>query len=314
MQYQVEAREAAGVLSLGARQQEIAVLRAAVVLFASAALWGQTSQEYTVQVVATGMRYADGPVWSLEDFLLFSDTVTDKQHKFTPGKGAAEIGGRSGGTAGNAYDDKGNLYTCEFRERRVTRTGKNGKTEVIAARFEGKRLNAPNDVVVRRDGNIYFTDPAFGNQEDTRELDFNGVYRVTTKGQIEAIARWKNRPNGLALSPNGRILYVSDSDGQSIHAFDLDRGGAASDDRVVVSKIPGVPAGLRTDENGNIYVAAKDVLVYSPQGALIRTLKIAETPSNLAFGDPDFSTLYVTARTSVYRIRLGVKGAVPYSP
>jgi gluconolactonase len=118
----------------------------------------------------------------------------------------------------------------------------------------------------------------------------------------------------LALSPNGRTLYVSDSDGQSIHAFDLDRAGVASNDRVVVSKIAGVPAGLRTDEMGNIYVAAKDVFIYSPQGELVRTISLSETPSNLAFGDPDFSTLYVTARTSVYRIKLGAKGAVPYSP
>jgi gluconolactonase len=289
------------------------VLRIAALLFVAVA-WAQAPQEYTVQVVATGMRYADGPVWSLEDFLLFSDTVTDKQHKFAPGKGVSEAGTRAGGTAGNAFDEKGNLYTCEFRERRVTRTAKNGKVDVIAARFEGKRFNAPNDVVVRRDGNVYFTDPAFGNQQDTRELDFDGVFRVTTRGQIEAVAKWKTRPNGLALSPNGRTLYVSDSDGQSIHAFDLDRAGEASNDRVVISKIPGVPAGLRTDEMGNIYVAAKDVLVYSPQGELLRSIKMGETPSNLAFGDPDFSTLFVTARTSVYRIRLGVKGAVPYSP
>jgi len=289
------------------------VIRAAAFLFAAIA-WAQAPQEYTVQVVASGLHYADGPVWSLEDFLLFSDTVTDQQHKFTPGKGVSEAGTRAGGTAGNAYDEKGNLYTCEFRERRVTRTAKNGKVDVIAARFEGKRLNAPNDVVVRRDGNVYFTDPAFGNQQDTRELDFDGVFRVTARGQLEAVAKWKTRPNGLALSPNGRTLYVSDSDGQSIHAFDLDRAGAASNDRVVISKIPGVPAGLRTDEMGKIYVAAKDVLVYSPQGELIRSIKMGETPSNLAFGDPDFSTLFVTARTSVYRIRVGVKGAVPYSP
>jgi gluconolactonase len=288
------------------------VIRTAFLL--ATVVWGQALPEYTVQVVASGMRYADGPAWSLEDFLLFSDTVTDKQHKFTPGKGVAEIGSRPGGTAGNAYDEKGNLYTCEFRERRVTRTAKNGKVEVIAGRFEGKRFNAPNDVVVRRDGNVYFTDPAFGNQEDTRELDFYGVFHVTTRGQLEAVAKWKTRPNGVALSANGRTLYVSDSDGQSIHAFDLDRAGAASNERVVVSKIPGVPAGLRTDEMGNIYVAAKDVMIYSPQGDLVRTIRIGETPSNLAFGDPDFSTLFVTARTSVYRIRLGVKGAVPYSP
>jgi gluconolactonase len=289
------------------------VIRVAALLFVAVA-WGQAPQEYTVQAVATGMRFADGPVWSLEDFLLFSDTVTDKQHKFTPGKGVSDIGSHAGGTAGNAYDDRGNLYTCEFRERRVTRTAKNGKVDVIAARFEGKRLNAPNDVVVRRDGNVYFTDPAFGNQEDTRELDFYGVFRVTSRGQIEVVAKWKTRPNGVALSPNGRTLYVSDSDGQSIHAFDLDRAGVASNERVVASKIPGVPAGLRTDEMGNIYIAAKSVLVYSPQGELLRTINMGETPSNLAFGDPDFSTLYVTARTSVYRIRLGVKGAVPYSP
>ena len=285
-----------------------------ILLLVGVAAWSQAPPDYTVQVVAMGMRFADGPVWSLEDFLLFSDTVTDKQHKYTPGKGVSEIGTRTGGTAGNAYDEKGNLYTCEFRERRVTRTSKNGKTDVIAARFEGKRLNAPNDVVVRRDGNVYFTDPAFGNQEDTRELDFNGIFRVTARGQIEAIAKWKTRPNGLALSSNGRMLYVSDSDGQAIHAFDLDRAGAASNERILISKIPGVPAGIRTDEMGNVYVAAKGVLIYSPQGALLRTIQLAETPSNLAFGDPDFSTLFVTARTLVYRIRLGVKGAVPYFP
>ena len=274
----------------------------------------QAPQEYTVQVIATGMRFADGPVWSLEDFLLFSDTVTDKQHKYTPGRGVSEVGTRPGGAAGNAYDEKGNLYTCEFRERRVTRTAKNGKMEVIAARFEGKRYNAPNDVVVRRDGNVYFTDPAFGNQQDTRELDFDGVFRVTTRGQVEAIAKWKTRPNGLALSPNGRSLYVSDADGQAIRAFDLDRAGAASNERVLVSRIPGVPDGIRTDEMGNLYVAAKGVLIYSPQGELMRTIQLGETPSNLAFGDPDFSTLFVTARTSVYRIRVGVKGSVPYFP
>jgi gluconolactonase len=219
-----------------------------------------------------------------------------------------------GGIAAITFDTKGTMYIAEPRARRIARTDKKGKAEVIAERFEGKRLNAPNDLVVRRDGNVYFTDPAFGEQQDSRELDFHGVYRISTRGELSAIARWKTRPNGIALSEDGRTLFVANSDEQSIYAFDLDRGGEASNDRVVVKNIPGAPGGLRTDESGNLYVAAREVFVYSPQGALLRTIRVNETPSNLTFGDPDLQTLYVTARTSLYRVRVGVKGTVPYLP
>jgi gluconolactonase len=269
-----------------------------------------------IQRVAKDLHYADGPVWSYDGFLLFSDTVVDKLHKFTPGTGVSEAGDRAGGAMGNAYDADGRLYTCEFRQRRVTRTLKNGKVEIVAARFEGKRLNAPNDVVVRRDGHVYFTDPAFGNQEDTRELDFYGIFHVTPKGELEVVARWKTRPNGIALSPNGKTLYVSDSDAHTVRAYDLDGKGAATKERVVIDNIPGVPDGLRTDQNGNVYVAARKVYVYAlPNNApakLLGEVQTQETPSNLAFGDPDMETLYITARTAVYRVRLGVKGALPY--
>jgi sugar lactone lactonase YvrE len=188
--------------------------------------------------------------------------------------------------------------------------------DVLAARFEGKRLNAPNDIVVRRDGHVYFTDPAFGAQQDTRELDFYGVFHITPKGELEVVAKGKTRPNGIALSPNGKTLYVSDSDARNVRAYDLDAKGAASKERMVVEKIPGVPGGLRTDENGNLYVAAKSVYVYalsnSGPAKLLGEVPVGETPSNLAFGDPDLETLYITARTSIYRVRLGVKGALPY--
>jgi gluconolactonase len=251
-------------------------------------------------------------VWSPEGFLLFSDSVANKLQKFIPGKGVAEVGDVAGGPGGNTYDSKGNLYTCEFRQRRVTRTSKNGKFEVLAARFEGKRFNAPNDIVVRRDGHVYFTDPAFGDQEDKRELDFYGIFHITPKGDLEVVAKWKTRPNGVTLSPNGRILYVADSDSRSVKAFDLDRAGAASNERIFVDKIPGPPDGIRTDEKGNLYVAAKAVEVYSPQGQSIGQIILSETPSNLTFGDGDLETLFVTARTSVYRVRVGVKGALQY--
>lgn len=287
----------------------------AVCAVAIRALAQDDAPEIRIEKVVTGLRFAEGPAWSPEGFLLFSDTVTNKLHKLFPGQKDSEFAEIPGGPIGNAYDSEGRLYTCEFRERRITRTSKNGKVEVLAARFEGKRLNAPNDIVVRRDGHVYFTDPAFGSQQDTRELDFYGVFHLTPKGEMEAIAKLKTRPNGLALSPNGRTLYATDSDAKCVRAYDLgrggdlDRGSPGSEGRVVVEKIPGVPDGIRTDEKGNLWMAANSVLCYSPQGKLLREIAIPETPSNLTFGDADLETLFITARTSVFRVRIGVKGA-----
>lgn len=280
---------------------------------------GAFAQEFgqlEVQRIAKDLHFAEGPVWSYDGFLIFSDTVVDKLRRIAPGSADVVFADRAGGAIGNAFDVEGRLYTCEFRERRVTRTLKTGKVEVLASRFEGKRFNAPNDIVVRRDGNVYFTDPAFGAQQDARELDFYGVYHITPKGELEALARWKTRPNGIALSPNGRTLYVSDSDARNVRAYDLDGKGIASKERIVVDKINGVPGGLRTDEKGNLYVAANRVYVYAlsnnSPAKLLGEIPVAETPSNLAFGDPDMETLYITARTSIYRVRLGVKGSLPY--
>jgi gluconolactonase len=285
------------------------------VLFASAAL-AQNFDNIEVQKIAAHLHFAEGPVWSHEGFLLYSDAPVDKFHKFVGGVGDSEAGEHAGGAIGNAYDAEGRLYTCEFRQRRVIRTLKNGKTEVLASRFEGKRLNAPNDIIVRRDGHVYFTDPAFGAQQDSRELDFYGVFHVTPKGELELVAKWKTRPNGITLSPNGRILYVADSDQRLIRAYDLDGKGVATNERVALDKISGVPDGIRTDEKGNLYVAARAVYVFSPpnngSAKLLGEIELGEAPSNIAFGDADLETLFITARTSVYRVRLGVKGALQY--
>jgi gluconolactonase len=269
----------------------------------------QDFSEIRLEKIAKDLRYAEGPAWSPEGFLLFSDCVSNKLHKFVPGKGDSEFADVAGGPIGNAFDSQGRRYTCEFRERRVTRTSKNGKEEVLASRFEGKRFNAPNDITVRRDGQIYFTDPAFGNQQDTRELDFYGVFHVTPRGELSAIAKWKTRPNGLALSPNGKTLYVTDSDARSVRAYDLDHGAA---ERVLIEKIPGVPDGIRVDEKGNLWIAAKSVYAYSPEGKLLGEIAMTETPTNLAFGDADLQTLFITTHNLVYRVRVGVKGASQY--
>ena len=272
----------------------------------------QNFADINIEKIGKGFQFTEGPTWSREGFLLFSDCNANKLYKFVGGTGTADYADVPGGPNGNTYDVQGRLYTCEFHSRRVTRTSKKGAVEVLASKFEGKRLNAPNDIIVRRDGHIYFTDPAFGDQQDHRELDFFGVYHITPKGDLEAIARWKTRPNGITLSANGKILYVADSDARVVRAFDLDKSGAASKERVVIENIEGVPDGIRTDEKGNIYVAAKHVFVYSEDAKQIGKIEFSDPPSNITFGDADLETLFITARTFLYRVRLGVKGALQY--
>jgi gluconolactonase len=272
----------------------------------------QDFSEVQVDKVATGNLFTEGPAWSREGYLVFSDIPKNKILQLDPGKPVSIFRSNSSGATGNTFDAQGRLYTCESHLRRVTRTDKKGKVEVIAEKYQGKRLNAPNDIVVRKDGQIYFTDPAFGNQEDSRELDFFGVYHLSRRGDLEPIAKPKGRPNGIAISPNGNILYVTNSDEHNVRAYDLDHNGAASNERVLVSKIEGVPDGIRVDEKGNLYVAAGKLEAYTPEGKQLGSVPLPETPSNCAFGDADFESLYVTARTSVYRLRLNVKGSVQY--
>jgi gluconolactonase len=273
--------------------------------------WSAAAQSFDnlrIDKVATGYAFTEGPAWSPMGFLIFSDIPNNKLLKFTPGEAASGFRENSNGANGNRFDAQGRLYTCESHTRRVTRTDKKGKVEVLAERWQGKRLNAPNDLAIRKEGDVYFTDPAFGNQQDTRELDFFGVYRISRKGELEVVAKPKGRPNGIALSPDGRTLYVTNSDEKNVRAYDLDKSGAASNERALISGIEGVPDGICVDEKGNLYVAANQILVYSPDGKPLGMIPTEETPSNCTFGDPDLGSLYITARTSVYRARLDVKG------
>jgi gluconolactonase len=281
-------------------------------LVACCLLLGQDFSDLKIEKVATGYKFTEGPVWSHEGFLLFSDIPENKILRLAPGKRAEIFRQGSNGANGNAYDAQGRLYTCEGGARRVTRTDRKGRLEVLAETFEGKRFNSPNDIVVRRDGHVYFTDPAFGQSADARELDFYGVFHITPKGHVEPIAKPTGRPNGLALSPDGRILYVANSDERNVRAYDLDRSGKAANERVVVSNIDGGADGMKVDEKGNLYIASKTLAIYSPQGKLLKQVELAETPSNCAFGDADLQSLYITARTSLYRVRLNVKGYLPY--
>ena len=269
-------------------------------------------EERQIDRVAGGYRFTEGPAWSREGFLVFSDVPNDQILKYVPGEKPTVFRENSNGANGNAFDAQGRLYSCESRTRRVVRMDKKENLQVLADKWEGKRLNAPNDIVIRKDGHVYFTDPAFGNQADTRELDFYGVYHITPKGELRLVAKPAGRPNGIAFAPGGHVLYVANSDEHNVRAYDVDHNGEVSNERVVISGVSGVPDGIRVDEKGNIYVAANGVAIYDSHGKLTDTVEFSETPANCAFGDSDLETLYITARTSLYRVRRNVKGALQY--
>jgi gluconolactonase len=264
--------------------------------------------------IANGLRYAEAPVWSPEGRLLFADVPSNTIWQWKGGQKPVMVEKDSNGAGGLAYDAQGRLYVCEWHGRRVVRIDKKAHREILAERWEGKRLNSPNDIAIRRDGHIWFTDPAFGAASDSRELDFYGIFHINPKGELDLAAKWKTRPNGIAIAPAGHTLYVTNSDERKLYAFEIDRNGAAGNPRVVISDIEGVPGGVRLDEKGNLYIAARHLLIYSPAGNLIRKIELPESPSNCAFGESDLESLFITAHNEVYRIRVPVKGVLLYPP
>jgi sugar lactone lactonase YvrE len=262
--------------------------------------------------IAANLQFVDGLVWSRSGFLAVADVRQRKIFRLDSDPHPKVLRDNDGGASGLAYDLQGRLYFCESETRRVTRLDLKGKVETLAEDWQGRKFNAPNDIVVRRDGHAYFTDPAFGSANDRRDLDFYGVWHLSPKGDLDAVARWQTRPNGIAVSADGKQLFVCDSDRHAVVAFDLDRAGAAGNQRDVIRNVAGVPGGIRTDVDGRFYVAAKGVAVYSSDGKLLRTLLESENASNCAFGEGDLESLFISARGSIYRVKLGVKGALQY--
>jgi gluconolactonase len=268
--------------------------------------------------VGGDFAFVEGPVWhkpvgEKAGFIIFSDIYNSRIMKIAGTGGKPEIYRNYTNAAnGNSMDVQGRLYTAERDGRRISRLENDGSIKVLASEWEGKRLNSPNDIVVRRDGHVYFTDPASKAVIEPQELGFSGVYHIAPDGKLSLINRRMARPNGVALTPDGRTLYVADSEERKILAYDLDTRGNASKERVFISNMDGSPDGLRVAANGNLYIAARGVAVYSPAARLIRTIDFPENPANCAFGGPDLQTLYVTARTSVYSVRIPDKGSLQY--
>ena len=269
--------------------------------------------------IASGFRFTEGPVWlARADVLLFSDIPADRIYRMKPGGKVEVYREPSGHSNGLTLDADGRLIACEHGNRRVSRTDPDGTVRTLADRFRGQRLNSPNDVVVKSDGTIYFTDPPYGLEPNQRELSVQGVYRILPdSGRLDLVCDDFLRPNGLAFSPDETRLYIDDSadERRHIRVFELSPDGTLGADRVFHDmnvEQPGAPDGMKVDVDGRLYcTGAGGVWVFDPAGVHLGTIALPEKPANCAWGDSDGRSLYITARTSVYRIRLSGRGMPP---
>jgi gluconolactonase len=272
--------------------------------------------------IATGYRFTEGPVWnSAEKALLFVDTRAHSILRWTREGGATLFRENARSTSGNTYDLQGRLLCCESRiSRLVSRTNPDGSVETIASHYDGMHLSSPNDLICLSNGDILFTDPPFGlghsdGTTDPRETPCNGVYRIrASDGVVQLLTGEVETPNGLVMTDGGTLL-VADTRGHDVKAFDVLADGSCGPARqfanTVHGEATGRPDGMKLDERGNLYIAAntqEGLWVYDPDGVLLGFIGFDEHPANLAWGDDDWQTLYVTAQTSVYRLRMNVKG------
>jgi gluconolactonase len=289
------------------------------------------------EVVAGGFEFTEGPVWSPDGALLFSSPNTNSIYRLDPMLGKVTLfrpkSGYTGvdigryhqpGSNGLTFDPAGRLVICQHGNRRVLRVNPHGDTTVVADSFKGRRLNSPNDVVCRSDGSVWFTDPPFGRPgmagDPDRELDFSGVFRVSPDGSIVLIDGELEGPNGIAFSPDERALYVGNWDPATkvVVRYELSDAGDVLDRAVLfdMTDAPGEDAidGIKVDVEGNLFVCGPGgIWVISPAGERLELIELPEAPHNLAFGGGDGRDLYVTAMTSVYRLRRDVPGITPFT-
>ena len=281
--------------------------------------WGLIDHKAQITKVASGFGFTEGPVWDPSGFLWVSDETLNKIFKVNPVTGQKQEVLSLGDPDGNTYDRQHRLLDCASVLRAVIRLSPDGKSyEIVADHYQGKRLNSPNDVVLGPDGAIYFTDPTSNLPAGQKqEIPFKGVYRIAPDGQVRLLTKELVEPNGLAFSPDGTKLYIDDSTQRNIWAYAFQPDGTLRDGRIFGVETGGakdeVPDGIRLDRLGNLYVVGpKGIWVWDPQGHHLGTIVVPEEPANLAWGDADYSTLYITARTSVYKLRTRVHGFIPY--
>ena len=269
--------------------------------------------------IATGCLFTEGPLWDpREQCLFWSDMPGDHLRRWSPAAGVTTHRRPSSMSNGLTWDRQGRLVACEHATSRVTRTEPDGRITAIATHHGGKQLNSPNDVVCAADGGIYFTDPPFGRMkfygvEREQELPFQGVYRAGEDPRRPTLlADDFDRPNGLCFSLDGRRLFVNDTARQHIRVFDVRGDGTLGGGAVwteTTGEGPGAPDGMKIDSAGNVYCTGPGgIHVFGPDAAALGVIHVPEYTANFAWGDTDYRSLYITASTSVYRVRVRVPG------
>lgn len=280
----------------------------------SPSFWNLIDKDAKLDQVATGFGFTEGPVWDSAGFLYVSDEITNKIFRVDIGDGRKEEVISLGDPDGNTYDRKGRLIDCASVLRAIISVTGDGKYSILADHFEGQRFNSPNDVTVGPDGALYFTDPTLDLPEGQKQdIPFQGVYRLDGQVKVSLLTKDLSQPNGLAFSPDGKRLYVDDSKQKNIRVYDVAPDSTLTNGRIFGEeqggKGEGVPDGMKVDKNGNIFVTGpKGIWVWDKDGNHLGTIVMPEQPANLTWGGKDFTALYITATTSVYRLQTRTTG------
>lgn len=280
--------------------------------------FGPCTGDRWLQCLHTGTKWAEGPVWSPAGrYLIWSDIPGDRLLRWDETTGAVGVyRSPSGFSNGNTLDRCGRLVTCEHLNRRVTRTEHDGSVTVLADHFDGRRLNSPNDVVVRSDGSVWFTDPIYGirsyyeGDKSASEIGASYVYRLRPEtGELTVVADDFDQPNGLCFSPDETTLYISDTGRRDMRSFSVGRDGTLGGGGIFATCTEGAFDGFRVDDEGRTWTSAGDgVHCYDPDGTLIGKLHVPEVVSNVAFGGRRRNRLFITATTSLYTLLVGARG------
>jgi gluconolactonase len=280
------------------------------------------SRQSEIERVATGFQFVEGPVWERDrGSLLFSDIIGNAMYRWNEATGTEVVRKPSHMANGNTHDREGRLLTCEHATSCVSRTDTDGSYGIVVSHYEGMELNSPNDVVVKRDDSIWFTDPNSGRSEKygiarPQQLGFQGVYRYdTTTKQLTLLIDDFSKPNGLCFSIDESVLYINDTDRQHIRTFDVMPDGSIRNGNVWATtdgNRPGVADGMKVDSQGNVYCCGSGgIHVFDPDGERIGVVTLPEVAANFTWGGPDLTILYITATHSVYRLRMQLPGHDP---